>query len=157
MPNDLISFYFFVYFSKANSIVFPKSVEMSLPNVIRFVLQHSNHNLRLQTALAVCSPACLGRNRNHARRARRDVARRRTRLQATLLTLLSTVDSGTVDSGTVAHTRYTQLSLAYVRKRLMQLSKEISAVVRLLNLLESGSGTEIDPLKLQEFVAENVF
>ncbi|XP_041365008.1 thioredoxin domain-containing protein 11-like [Gigantopelta aegis] len=136
---------FFPADRKADSIVFPRSVEMSLPNLIRFVLQHSNHKLRLQAALAVCSVTCIRRNRDYARSSRRDLEQRRLRLQGTLMHLLSTVDTGTA-----ARRKYTELSIRSVSRRLMEMSKEISVVVRLLKLLES----EIDPLPLQDFLEE---
>lgn len=48
---------------KADSVVFPKALPKTLPNLIKFVLRHSSQGLRLDTARGICSMSCIRRNR----------------------------------------------------------------------------------------------
>ncbi|XP_060076099.1 thioredoxin domain-containing protein 11-like [Ylistrum balloti] len=54
---------FFPAHRKSDSVVFPASIPKTLPNLIKFVLHHSTHDLRLDTAADICSDLCIKHNR----------------------------------------------------------------------------------------------
>ncbi|OWF53332.1 thioredoxin domain-containing protein 11-like [Mizuhopecten yessoensis] len=54
---------FFPAHRKSDSVVFPASIPKTLPNLIKFVLHHSTHDLRLDTAADICSNSCIDHNR----------------------------------------------------------------------------------------------
>ena len=56
-------FLFFIFFRKADSIKFPDDIPKSLPNLIRFILYHSTHQLQLDSAVSMCSQDCIERNK----------------------------------------------------------------------------------------------
>lgn len=41
---------------------FPERMAMTLPNLIKFVLNHATHDLRMDTAVDVCTKSCIHKN-----------------------------------------------------------------------------------------------
>lgn len=49
-------------FRKADSVKFPESVPLTLPNLVRFILHHATYDLRMDTAVDVCTKSCIEKN-----------------------------------------------------------------------------------------------
>ena len=47
---------------KDESVVFPTHLEMTLPNLIQFVLRYGTSALKLETGLSICSKTCIQNN-----------------------------------------------------------------------------------------------
>lgn len=49
-------------FRKAESVKYPETLPLTLPNLIKFVLHHTTHDLRMDTAVDVCTKSCIEKN-----------------------------------------------------------------------------------------------
>lgn len=80
---------FFPSNRKADSVAFPEDVELTLPHLVRFVLQHATLATRLHLATDVCMTTCILENLDLARLTLRALCTklRRLKLQLTALHL----------------------------------------------------------------------
>ncbi|XP_076075013.1 thioredoxin domain-containing protein 11-like [Mytilus galloprovincialis] len=53
---------FFPAHRKAESVKYPETLPLTLPNLIKFVLHHTTHDLRMDTAVDVCTKSCIEKN-----------------------------------------------------------------------------------------------
>ncbi|KAJ8319250.1 hypothetical protein KUTeg_004341 [Tegillarca granosa] len=90
--EDYPTILFFPAYRKADSVMFPETTPKTLPNLIKFVMNHATHDLRMDTAVYVCSKYCRKRNLEnsiyliHTLRRRNMVTRQRIKHLSTSLT-----------------------------------------------------------------------
>ncbi len=136
-------------FRKSDSSVFPDYIPAILPNLIRFVLQHSSQPLRVETALGVCSKTCIQKNRQYALGARHALQQKQTRLHHRRNTL-----NAHNHLSDIART-FTDISKKHCQTRLQQTRRKLKVIEKLLVFLEASNGVYIEHSKLHEFMTEH--
>ncbi|XP_076458267.1 thioredoxin domain-containing protein 11-like [Babylonia areolata] len=127
------SIIFFPAHREADSVAFPDTVAPSLPNLIRFVLQHTTFTTRLHLATDVCSAPCLRDNLDLAAHALRSLRQRLRRL---------TVRRNLMLRGASAGSGYLAAAEEILRKREEEVRGEVKDVKALLEWLERSQGGE---------------
>ncbi|KAL4240189.1 Thioredoxin domain-containing protein 11 [Mactra antiquata] len=57
---------FFPAYRKSDSVQYPENVPKTVPNLVKFLLFHSNHSLQVDTAMHACTPKCVKKNIDRA-------------------------------------------------------------------------------------------
>ncbi|XP_033748582.1 thioredoxin domain-containing protein 11-like [Pecten maximus] len=153
--NSYPTLLFFPAHRKSESVVFPASIPKTLPNLIKFVLHHSTHDLRLDTAVDICSNSCMNHNRvvvaatiETFRLQSHQYTRRLRRLMSHLASLnnapslkhhpdtmseySSSTDKDLPDDDLVLHRRRKlHSSIAYVQKQIRKTEKRVKDATHL--------------------------
>ncbi|KAK7489104.1 hypothetical protein BaRGS_00019618 [Batillaria attramentaria] len=128
---------FFPAARKADSVAFPSSISMTLPNLIRFVLQHSTFTTRLHLAADVCSTTCVNENLDLTRHTLHALRSKLARLQ---------LRAGKF--GNLSHYQVTMKT--FLRKQISEIRLEIDKVRTLKKFLEENRGKGIDRRKFEQ-------
>ncbi|XP_067672608.1 thioredoxin domain-containing protein 11-like isoform X1 [Haliotis asinina] len=144
------SLIFFPANRKADSVVFPDTIAVTMSNLIRFVLQHSTQSLRVETALGVCSKACIQKNREYAVNARYSLQKKETRLRRHL----NMINAEWEHLSTTAR-MFRDISQKHIHIILQQTRRKLLVVDQLQQFLQSSNGVYIEHSKLRQFMSDH--
>lgn len=122
---------------EADSVAFPDNVTPSLPNLIRFVLQHTTFTTRLHLAADVCSAACVQENLDLCSYTARALRSKLHHLQTCLRGLHFTSDPRRVS-------HYHAAIEKILKGRIDDIQGELKEVKALREFLEGSRGKHLD-------------
>lgn len=130
---------FFPANRKADSVAFPYSISLTLPNLIRFVLQHATFTTRLHLAADVCSLTCVRENHDLARHTLHALRMKQARYQLRL--------------GQIGSSSKFQVEMRlFLKRQISHIRMEIDKVRTLKEYLDANRGRRIDRWKLERLL-----
>ncbi|KAL8569613.1 hypothetical protein ACOMHN_057180 [Nucella lapillus] len=141
---------FFPAHREADSVAFPDDVTPSLPNLIRFVLQHTTFTTRLHLAADVCSSPCLRENLALAQHTLKALRAKLQRLNARRNIMR-------LSHGAGGGSTYFAAIDGILTERVRELREEAREVQSLIEMLEqSKERKKLDQGWMQEHLGEKM-
>ncbi|XP_025095918.1 thioredoxin domain-containing protein 11-like isoform X3 [Pomacea canaliculata] len=140
---------FFPSNNKADSYRFPENLQPTLPNLIRFVLQHATSVSRLHLVSDVCSETCAHQNVDFARQSLRILQSKMKRLMVRLAQM-------NLLEGPHSSSKYHSSLSVLLKRRSDVLHQEIKRVRRFFKFFEESHGQKLNIEKLQKLFQESM-
>lgn len=122
---------------KTDSILFPVNKDLTLVNLVHFVLKHGTFDTRLQLASDVCSRSCIQQNLRRSTSLLHRLQNKQTKLQTELHELVDVLPQpAEVHTGSNAEGCYRKMSADFLRTQLLETQSRIDQLTKLIEFLK---------------------